>query len=66
MDRTPDISHKEQLSIVLRIVNYKPSVSIAEQFFGFIDVEDTSGKGLTEVSLDHLQKHSLSISDCCG
>ncbi|KAL7858053.1 hypothetical protein AOLI_G00181550 [Acnodon oligacanthus] len=26
------------------------------------DVEDRSGKGLTEVRLDHLQKHSMSIS----
>lgn len=66
MDCTPDVSHKEQLSIVLRIVNCEPSVSIAENFFGFLDVEDTSGKGLTEVLLGHLQKQSLSLSDCCG
>uniref|UniRef100_A0A8C2ATY8 TTF-type domain-containing protein n=1 Tax=Cyprinus carpio TaxID=7962 RepID=A0A8C2ATY8_CYPCA len=66
MDCTPDVSHKEQLSIVLRIVNCEPSVSIAEHFFGFLDVEDTIGKGLTEVLLDHLQKHSLSLSDCRG
>ncbi|CAH2297241.1 Hypothetical predicted protein, partial [Pelobates cultripes] len=26
----------------------------------------TTGKGLTEVLLDHLQKHSLSLSDCRG
>uniref|UniRef100_A0A9J8CNG3 TTF-type domain-containing protein n=1 Tax=Cyprinus carpio carpio TaxID=630221 RepID=A0A9J8CNG3_CYPCA len=66
MDCTPDVSHKEQLSIVLRIVNCESSVSIAEHFFGFLDVEDTIGKGLTEVLLDHLQKHSLSLSDCRG
>lgn len=66
MDCTLDVSHEEQLSIVLRIVNCEPYVSIAEHFFGFINVEDTSGKGLTEVLLDHLQKHSLSITDCCG
>lgn len=66
MDCTPDVSHKEQLSIVLRIVNCEPSVSIAEHFFGFLDVEDTTGKGLTEVLLYHLQKHSLSLSDCRG
>ncbi|CAH2277611.1 zinc finger MYM-type 1-like, partial [Pelobates cultripes] len=29
-------------------------------------VEDTTGKGLTEFLLDHLQKHSLSLSDCRG
>uniref|UniRef100_G3N552 TTF-type domain-containing protein n=1 Tax=Gasterosteus aculeatus aculeatus TaxID=481459 RepID=G3N552_GASAC len=66
MDCTPDVSHKEQLSIVLRIVNCEPSVSIAEHFFGFLDVEDTTGKGLTKVLLDQLQKHSLSLSDCSG
>lgn len=66
MDCTPDVSHKEQLSIVLRIVNCEPSVSIAEHFFGFLDVEHTTCKGLTEVLLDHLQKHSLSLSDCRG
>lgn len=33
MDCTPDISHREQLSVVLRIVNCEPPVSIAEHFF---------------------------------
>lgn len=66
MDCTLDVSHKEQLSIVLRIVNCEPSMSIAENFFGFLDVEDTTVKGMTKVLLDHLQKHSLSLSDCHG
>ncbi|CAK6972556.1 zinc finger MYM-type 1-like protein [Scomber scombrus] len=68
MDCTPDISHKEQLSIVLRIVNCEPSVgvSIAEHFIGFIDIENTTGRGLTETLLEHLQKHNLNISDCHG
>ncbi|XP_062286941.1 zinc finger MYM-type protein 1-like [Scomber scombrus] len=68
MDCTPDISHKEQLSIVLRIVNCEPSVgvSIAEHFIGFIDIEDTTGRGLTETLLEHLQNHNLNISDCRG
>lgn len=35
-------------------------------FLGFLVVEDTTGMGLTEVLLDHLQKHSLSLSDCLG
>lgn len=58
---TRDVSHKEQLSFVLRIVSYEPFVSIAEHFLGFTDVEDTSG---TSVLLDDLQKQS--ISDCHG
>ncbi|XP_063732765.1 zinc finger MYM-type protein 1-like isoform X2 [Eleginops maclovinus] len=66
MDCTPDISHKEQLSVVLRIVNCETPVSIAEHFLGFVHVEDTTGKGLSEILLDQLEKHNLSISDCRG
>lgn len=35
-------------------------------FFGFLHVEDTSGKGLSELLLDQLEKHNLTISDCRG
>lgn len=64
-DCAPDISPKEQLSIVLRIVTCELSVgiSIAEHFFGFVDVEDTTGKGLSETLLGNLLKHSLIISN---
>lgn len=33
---------------------------------GFIDVEDTTGKGLTDTLLDKLDNLSLSIVDCRG
>lgn len=46
------------LSIALRIVNCKPPVSIAEHFFGFVDVKDKTGLALSETLLDHLEtKH---------
>lgn len=50
MDCTPDLSHKERLSLVLRIVNCETSVgaAISEHFVGFFDVKDTTGRGLTE------------------
>lgn len=68
MDCTPDKSHTEQLSVVLRVVNCEPSVgaSISEHFVGFIDVEDTTGKGLTDTLLEKLDKLDLSIADCRG
>uniref|UniRef100_A0A673B110 HAT C-terminal dimerisation domain-containing protein n=1 Tax=Sphaeramia orbicularis TaxID=375764 RepID=A0A673B110_9TELE len=59
MDCTPDVSHKEQLSLVLRTLNCETSVgaSISEHFVGFFDVEDTTGGGLTETLLEYLQQH---------
>lgn len=68
MDCTPDKSHTEQLSVVLRVVNCEPSVgaSITEHFVGFIDVKDTTGKGLTDTLLDKVDNLNLSIADCRG
>ncbi len=68
MDSTPDVSHTDQLSVVLRIVNCESSVGavITEHFCGFIDVLDTSGKGLYDTLLEKLEKHNLKISDCRG
>lgn len=68
MDCTPDISHNEQLSVVLRIVNcelYK-GVSIHEHFIGFLLAEETTGKGLLELFLGHLETLLLDSSDCRG
>uniref|UniRef100_A0A672ZBF4 TTF-type domain-containing protein n=1 Tax=Sphaeramia orbicularis TaxID=375764 RepID=A0A672ZBF4_9TELE len=68
MDCSPDTSHTQQLSIVLRIVNCEPSggVSVAEHFVGFVDVKDTTGKGLCETLLDRLAHLNLNLADCRG
>ena len=68
MDCTPDISHNEQLSVVLHIVNCElhKGVSIHKHFAGFLMAEDTTGKGLLELFLGHLETLHLDISDCCG
>ncbi|XP_077091465.1 zinc finger MYM-type protein 1-like [Siphateles boraxobius] len=68
MDCTPDISHNEQLSVVLRIVNCElnKGVSIHEHFVGFLLAEDITGKGLLELFLGHLETLHLDISDCRG
>lgn len=68
MDCTPDNSHTEQLSIVFRIVNCESDVgvSIEEHFIGFVDVHDTTGKGLFDTFIDLLNKLQLNISDCRG
>ncbi|CAJ1059664.1 zinc finger MYM-type protein 1-like [Xyrichtys novacula] len=68
MDCTPDTSHTEQLSIVLRVVKREPSVgaSISEHFIGFVDVQDTTGRGLSETLLEKLDELNLNIRDCRG
>lgn len=68
MDCTPDNSHTEQLTLVMRIVNCAENVgiSIEEHFLGFVDVHDTTGKGLYETFTDQLTKFDLDICDCRG
>ncbi len=68
MDCTPDLSHNEQLSVVLRIVNCELSkgVSIHEHFVGFLQALDTTGKGLCETFLGHLETLGLDLYNCRG
>lgn len=53
LDCTPDLSRKEQLSVVLRYVyeTKEKKVEICESFLDFIVVTDTSGKGMSETIL---------------
>ncbi|GKB09732.1 zinc finger MYM-type protein 1 [Tanacetum coccineum] len=47
LDCTPDISHQEQMSLILRYVNVSSMcVSVKESFLGFLNIDDTTGQGL--------------------
>ncbi len=54
MDGTPDISHNEQFSLVLRIVNSESQVGANIAVVGFVNVNDTTGKGLFDTLIEHL------------
>lgn len=68
MDCPPDISHNEQLSVALRIINCEltKGVSIHKHFMGFLVADDSTGKGLLDLFLGHLERLGLDLSNCCG
>ncbi|XP_065667712.1 uncharacterized protein LOC136088004 [Hydra vulgaris] len=63
MDCTTDVTHQEQLTLVLRFYNCK--LFAAEgHFIGFVDVNRTTGEVLTETFLKHLTEAGLDILNC--
>ena len=67
LDCTPDVSHQEELSVVLLYVNIiDGGVEIKEHFIKFEIVHDTTGKGLCETIMLILDQLGIKISDYRG
>ncbi|XP_049385882.1 uncharacterized protein LOC125849994 [Solanum stenotomum] len=64
VNESKDVSHKEQMTLVLRYVNKQGEV--IERFVGIIHVSETSACSLKEAIYSFLSDHSLSPSQIRG
>lgn len=66
-DSTSDISHKDQISLVLRYVKIDGSnVSVIESFVDFIETKGKTAEMLTQLIVDKIQADGLDIQNCRG
>ena len=68
LDCTPDVSHEEQLTVILRFVqcDKEQRAIVKEVFFGYLRVKNSSGKGLLKTFLKLSAELQLNLSDCRG
>ncbi|XP_050062995.1 zinc finger MYM-type protein 1-like [Aphis gossypii] len=71
LDGTPDASHKEQLTLIIRIVQINKTsnnvkVSVDEYFINFLHITLKTGLGLFDVLKQELSNLGICLSNCRG
>lgn len=64
VDSTPDVSHVDQLTLVLRYV--QKSGYTVERFLSFIPMHGHGAADMLELITNKLQLHGILIADCRG
>ncbi|XP_066984526.1 52 kDa repressor of the inhibitor of the protein kinase-like [Macrobrachium rosenbergii] len=57
-DETTDNNRKEQLSVSVR---YLDEGKVREDFLGFVEIDDLSGKGIAEKIVNELMRHNIDL-----
>lgn len=63
LDCTPDISHKEQMSVIVRAVSLT-TPEIKEYFLGILIAPESTGLGLSTHILNRLEELNIPFQDC--
>ena len=68
VDATPDSSHVEQTSFILRYVHCKDKVTyeVQERFLEFVDCNPKTGESIAELINETLRKNGIPLADCRG
>ena len=67
-DCTPDISHKEQMTVILRFVqcDEEDGVIVKEAILGNLRVDDSTGRELLDMFMKRAEEFCLNLADCRG
>ena len=68
LDCTPYISHKKQMTVILRFIQCveEDGVTVKEAFLGYLRVEDSTCRGLLVTFMKRAEELGINLANCRG